>query len=223
MEAVTLALRAYGEHWRASWTDKLAATSSFLLDTQVGLVVSVCSALWCVLLVAALFYADSDSVKAGLRECRTDSRVSDRLRGPYVRAYRLSSIGKNNVRSEDGESANPYAKAFLTSIRRYVPYDGAAKGKGVVCVDCTHAHLPTLTHHKDSTTPEKFKGRVVAPGGVRLVTRLTSLAACQWTLLAYWLTVSAPYGLSSWCFDCMSWRLFGPVCQRIRVRGRLER
>ena len=33
--------------------------------------VSVCSALWCVLLVAALFYADSDSVKAGLREHRT--------------------------------------------------------------------------------------------------------------------------------------------------------
>ena len=106
-----MALRAYGEHWRSSWSDKYTATSSFLLDTQLGLVVSVCTALWCVVFVAALMYADSDNVKE-----------------------------------------------YLTSVRRYVPYDAGARGDKVVCVDCTHTALPTLTHHKDSTTLEKFKG-----------------------------------------------------------------
>ena len=45
-----------------------------------------------------------------------------------------------------------------TSVKRYVAYDGKQSGTSVVCVDCTHRHLPTLTHHKDSTTPKHLRG-----------------------------------------------------------------
>ena len=45
-----------------------------------------------------------------------------------------------------------------TSVKRYVAYDGKQSGVSVVCVDCTHRHLPTLTHHKDSTTPKHLRG-----------------------------------------------------------------
>ena len=45
-----------------------------------------------------------------------------------------------------------------TSVKRYVAYDGKQSGGSVVCVDCTHRHLPTLTHHKDSTTPKHLRG-----------------------------------------------------------------
>ena len=111
MDAVNVALRAYGEQWLSSWSQKLSATSTFLLDTQLGLVVSVFLSLWAVVFVAAMIYADSDGVKE-----------------------------------------------YLSSIRRYVPYDAGGRGDKVVCVDCTHNAYPTLTHHKDSTTPGKFKG-----------------------------------------------------------------
>jgi hypothetical protein len=84
--------------------------TSFLLDTQMGLVVSVCAALWLVIFLAAMVYTDAD------------------------------------------------ADALLTTIRTYVAYDARGSGHGVVCVDCTHSAFPTLTHHKDSSTPQNLKG-----------------------------------------------------------------
>ena len=48
--------------------------------------------------------------------------------------------------------------AFPSNVREYVPYRHDARGKDTVCVDCTHPRLPTLTHHKESRTPEYLKG-----------------------------------------------------------------
>ncbi len=45
-----------------------------------------------------------------------------------------------------------------TSVVRFVPYDSSAVGSDVVCVDCTHRDLPTLTHHKDGGTPVRLRG-----------------------------------------------------------------
>ena len=45
-----------------------------------------------------------------------------------------------------------------TSVVRFVPYDASAMGSATVCVDCTHRNLPTLTHHKDSSTPKHLRG-----------------------------------------------------------------
>ena len=48
--------------------------------------------------------------------------------------------------------------AFPSNVREYVPYRHDARGTDTVCVDCTHPRLPTLTHHKESRTPEYLKG-----------------------------------------------------------------
>ena len=45
-----------------------------------------------------------------------------------------------------------------TSVVRFVPYDASAMGSATVCVDCTHRTLPTLTHHKDGSTPKHLRG-----------------------------------------------------------------
>ena len=45
-----------------------------------------------------------------------------------------------------------------TSVVRFVPYDSSAVGSDTVCVDCTHRTLPTLTHHKDGSTPVHLRG-----------------------------------------------------------------
>ena len=45
-----------------------------------------------------------------------------------------------------------------TSVVRFVPYDASAMGSATVCVDCTHRNLPTLTHHKDGSTPKHLRG-----------------------------------------------------------------
>ena len=45
-----------------------------------------------------------------------------------------------------------------TSVVRFVPYDSSAVGSDTVCVDCTHRNLPTLTHHKDGSTPVHLRG-----------------------------------------------------------------
>lgn len=95
--------------WTAAGLSDAVAT--FLLDTQLGLVVSVLVALWATFVVAAVCYADSDDVKD-----------------------------------------------HLTSIRAFVSYDARERGEGVVAVDCTHCALPTLTHHKESTTPRGLRG-----------------------------------------------------------------
>lgn len=50
-------------------------------------------------------------------------------------------------------------KNFPSNIREYVPYQHDAGGTDTVVVDCTHTHLPTLTHHKESTTPQFLKQR----------------------------------------------------------------
>lgn len=48
--------------------------------------------------------------------------------------------------------------AFPSNVREYVPYRHDARGTDTVCVDCTHPRLPTLTHHKESSTPAHLKG-----------------------------------------------------------------
>ena len=48
--------------------------------------------------------------------------------------------------------------AFPSNVREYVPYRHDARGTDTVCVDCTHPRLPTLTHHKESSTPAYLKG-----------------------------------------------------------------
>jgi len=45
-----------------------------------------------------------------------------------------------------------------TSVVRFVPYDPSAVGSDTVCVDCAHRNLPTLTHHKDGSTPKHLRG-----------------------------------------------------------------
>jgi len=49
-------------------------------------------------------------------------------------------------------------KLFPSNVREYAPYRQDARGKDTICVDCTHPNLPTLTHHKGSSTPEHLKG-----------------------------------------------------------------
>jgi|TARA_B110000967_G_scaffold28451_1_gene26488 hypothetical protein len=49
-------------------------------------------------------------------------------------------------------------RLFPSNVLEFVPYKHDAKGTDTVCVDCTHKHLPTLTHHKESSTPDYLKG-----------------------------------------------------------------
>ena len=52
-------------------------------------------------------------------------------------------------------------RAYPSNVHKFIPYILNAKNKrnDVVCVDCTHPALPTLTHHKDSrTTPSHLRG-----------------------------------------------------------------
>ena len=83
-------------------------------------------------------------------------------------------------------------RAYPSNVRKFVPYKINAKNKrDVVCVDCTHPALPTLTHHKDSrTTPSHLRGdtstdtvlnALTKTGGwepMRVASKVTSRSNC---------------------------------------------
>ena len=46
---------------------------------------------------------------------------------------------------------------FETVYKKYERYDKHGQGKDFLCVDCLHPRAKTVTHHKQSSTPEEMK------------------------------------------------------------------